>query len=46
MSRTFDTLKVARELEAAGMCRKQTEAVAGAIREGQGERATRDDLPV
>ena len=46
MSGTFDTLTAARALEAAGMDRKQAEAVAGAIGKSQGERTTRDDLPV
>lgn len=40
----FDTLTAARDLEAAGMARKQAEAVASAIRAGQGELATRADL--
>ena len=44
MSGTFDTLTAARELEAAGMDRKQAEAVAQAIRAGQGELATSADL--
>ena len=46
MSGTFDTLTAARVLEAAGMDRKQAEAVVGAIGKSQGERATRDDLSV
>ena len=46
MSGTFDTLTAARALEAAGMDRKQAEAVAGAIGKSQGERTTRADLPV
>ena len=44
MSAAFDTLAAARELEAAGMDRPQAEAVAGAIRAGQGDLATRADL--
>ncbi len=44
MSGTFDTLTAARELEAAGMDRRQAEAVVGAIREGQVEFATSADL--
>ena len=44
MSGTFDTLTAARELEAAGMDRKQAEAVAGAIRKGQGQLVTIADL--
>ena len=44
MATAFDTLAAARELEAAGMERSQAEAVAGAIRAGQGDLATRDDI--
>ena len=44
MSAPFDTLAAARELEAAGMELRQAEAVAAAIRTGQGELATRADL--
>lgn len=44
MATTFDTLAAARELENAGMDRKQAEAVAGAIRAGQGDLATKADL--
>lgn len=44
MSTAFDTLAAARELEAAGMDRRQAEAVAAAIRTGRGELATRGDL--
>ena len=44
MSTAFDTLAAARDMEAAGMERAQAEAVAGAIRAGQGELATRTDL--
>ncbi len=40
----FDTLAAARQLENAGMDRKQAEAVAGAIRAGQGDLATKADL--
>ena len=40
----FDTLTAARDLEAAGMARQQAEAVAGAIRAGQGELSTKADL--
>lgn len=40
----FDTLAAARELTAAGMDRGQAEAVASAIRAGQGELVTRDTL--
>ena len=45
MSGSFDTLAAARKLEAAGMDRKQAEAVAGVIRDGLAEFATRDGLP-
>ena len=41
---TFDTLTAARELAEAGMERRQAEAVAAAIRAGQGDLATRADL--
>ena len=44
MSGTFDTLMAARELEKAGMERKQAEAVAQATHAGQGELATSADL--
>ena len=44
MSTAFDTLKAARDLEAAGMDRAQAEAIAEAIRTGQGELATKADL--
>lgn len=44
MTATFDTLAAARDLEKAGMDRTQAEAVAGAIRAGQGDLATRADL--
>lgn len=41
---TFDTLAAARELEAAGMARAQGEVVAQAVRDGQGELATKAAL--
>ena len=44
MTAAFDTLAAARDLEKAGMDRLQAEAVAGAIRAGQGDLATRADL--
>ncbi|MDE0046513.1 MAG: DUF1640 domain-containing protein [bacterium] len=44
MTAAFDTLAAARDLESAGMDRAHAEAVAGAIRAGQGELATRGDL--
>ena len=40
----FDTLRAARDLENAGMDRDQAEAVASAIRNGQGELASKSDL--
>ena len=40
----FDTLKAARDLEAAGVEQHQAEAIAAAIRDGQGELATKADL--
>lgn len=44
MAVAFDTLRAARDMEAAGLDRKAAEAVAGAIRDGQGDLATRADL--
>lgn len=44
MSAAFDTLAAVRDMEAAGMDRKAAEAVAGAIRAGQGDLATKTDL--
>lgn len=41
---TFDTPGAARELEAAGIERRQAEAIAGAIRSGQGDLVTKDHL--
>lgn len=41
---SFDTLKATRDLEAAGVERSQAEAIAAAIRDGQGELATKADL--
>ena len=44
----FDTLTAARDLEAAGVERKQAEAIAGAVRQAvsadRGELATKADL--
>ena len=40
----FDTLGAARELEAAGIERRQAEAIAGAIRNGEGDLVTKDHL--
>ncbi len=44
MAVAFDTLRAARDMEAAGLDRKAAEAVAGAIRDGQGDLATKADL--
>ena len=41
---TFGTLTAARTLEAAGVERSQAEAIAKAIREGQGDLVTKDHL--
>ncbi|MDE0342064.1 MAG: hypothetical protein OXK82_02645 [Deltaproteobacteria bacterium] len=41
---TFDTLKAAQKLEAAGMDRKQAEAVVDVVVSAQGGFATRDGL--
>ncbi|MCY4286669.1 MAG: hypothetical protein OXC65_15175 [Thiotrichales bacterium] len=41
---TFDTLAAARALEAAKFSREQAEAIAQAIRNGQGNLATKADL--
>ena len=41
---TFDTLSAARDLEAAGFDRVQAEALAAAIRSGQGDLATKIDI--
>ena len=41
---TFDTLTAAQDLEAAGVERGQAEAIAKAIRDGQGDLATRADI--
>lgn len=43
---TFDTLAAARDLEAAGVERTQAEAIATAIREGQGDLATKADITI
>ncbi len=44
MTAAFDTLAAARDMENAGLERKAAEAVASAIRGGQGELATKADL--
>ena len=41
---TFDTLTAARDLEAAGVERSQAEVIAKAIRDGQGDLATKADI--
>ena len=41
---TFDTLTAAHTLEAAGIERDQAEAIAHAIRNGQGDLATKADI--
>ena len=41
---TFDTLSAARDLVAAGFNRVQAEALAAAIRNGQGDLATKIDI--
>ena len=41
---TFDTLAAARDLEAAGVERSQAEAIAKAIRNGQGDLSTKADI--
>ena len=41
MTAAFDTLAAARDMEQAGLKREAAEAVAAAIRAGQGELATR-----
>ena len=40
----FDTLKATHDLEAAGVERPQAETIAAAIRDSQGELATKADL--
>ena len=40
----FDTLSAARDLEAAGLDQRQAEAIAAAIRSGQGDLATKSDI--
>ena len=46
MTAAFDALGAARDLGTAGMVRVQAEAVANAIRAGQGDLATKADLAV
>ena len=40
----FDTLTAARDLESAGLDKRQAEAIVGAIRNGQGDLATKSDI--
>jgi len=40
MAAVFDTLKAARDLEAAGLDPKQAEAIVGAVRAAQGDLVT------
>ncbi len=44
MTAGFDTLTAAKELQGAGMDQRQAEAVAQAIRSGQGDLVTKADL--
>lgn len=44
MSTAFDTLAAARDMERAGLQRETAEAVASAIRAGQGDLATKTDV--
>ena len=44
MTTAFDTLSAAQHMEDAGMDRKHAEAVAAAIRSGQGDLATKADI--
>ncbi len=44
MEAAFDTLKVAHDLEESGFARKQAEALASAIRSGQGDLVVKADL--
>ena len=44
MAQAFDTLAAARDLEGAGMARDHAEAIATAIRNGQGDLVTKADL--
>ncbi len=44
MAAAFDTLSAAKDLQSAGFERTQAEAVARAIRAGQGNLATKDDI--
>ena len=44
MAAAFDTLSTAKALQAAGFAQEQAEAVAEAIRSGQGELASKQDI--
>ena len=44
MAEAFDTLRAARDLTTAGLDRDHAEAIANAIRRGQGELVTESDL--
>ena len=44
MSAAFDTLEATHRLEDAGMDRRQAEAVATIVGDGQGDLATKDDI--
>ena len=44
MAETFDTLQAAHDLASSGIEREHAEAIAKAIRQGQGELATKTDL--
>ena len=44
MPATFETLSAARELEAAGIDRRQVEAIAKTVRDGQGDLAAKADV--
>ena len=41
---TFDTLSAAREFESTGLDRRQAEAIAKTVRDGQGDLATKADM--
>ena len=43
---TFDTLAAARDLEAAGFERRQAEALAKTVHDGQGDLATKADIAI
>ena len=43
LSTTFDTLQTSKDLQSHGFAQEQADAVAQAIRNGQGELATKSD---